>query len=215
MWRFGCTGALTLGSWWHRSVFSFLVLANLQPRKGVVETVTAFVAAFGPNNSSVFLRVHAKWGDAEIIKTMDSFKQFHNVELTIGVMNETAKTALWREADCVVALSKGEGFGLIPREALSLGIPVIVSDLPAWADLRQQAAVAGADSLAHFVRIVGREKAAYAFTSEDTGHFMTFDEDHAQEVAHALSVVCVCVLGGVGRCMAHGCVLGPDPRCLC
>ena len=193
------------------------MLANLQPRKGVVETVTAFVAAFGPNNSSVFLRVHAKWGDAEIIKTMDSFKQFHNVELTIGVMNETAKTALWREADCVVALSKGEGFGLIPREALSLGIPVIVSDLPAWADLRQQAAVAGADSLAHFVRIVGREKAAYAFTSEDTGHFMTFDEDHAQEVAHALSVVWVggCGWVGVGGCMAHGCVLGPDPRGLC
>ena len=29
--------------------------------------------------------------------------------------------------------------------------------------------------------------------------------------------VCVCwgVWVGVGRCMAHGCVLGPDPRGLC
>jgi glycosyltransferase involved in cell wall biosynthesis len=113
----------------HKPEFTFLVLANLQPRKGVVETATAFVAAFGPNNASVALRVHAKWGDHEVLKDMESFRRFSNIHVSIGTIDDMEMQDLWREADCVVALSKGEGWGLVPREALRIGIPVIVSGI--------------------------------------------------------------------------------------
>jgi hypothetical protein len=164
----------------HKPEFTFLVLANLQPRKGVVETATAFVAAFGPNNASVALRVHAKWGDHEVLKDMESFRRFSNIHVSIGTIDDMEMQDLWRQADCVVALSKGEGWGLVPREALRIGIPVIVSDLPCWSDLRQQ--FPQGRRRTYFVQMSGREAASYAFTSEDTGHFFTVDERHAQRV---------------------------------
>ena len=165
----------------HKPAFTFLVLANLQPRKGVVETATAFVAAFGPNNASVALRIHAKWGDHDVLKDIESFRKFSNIHVSIGTIDEAELKELWREADCVVALSKGEGWGLIPREALSIGIPVMVSDLPCWSDLRHESQLAG-QGRTYFVKMSGRETASYAFTSEDTGHFFSVDETHAQRV---------------------------------
>jgi hypothetical protein len=42
---------------------------------------------------------------------------------------------LWGRADTVLALSKGEGWGQVPRQALAMGIPAIVTDLPCWMDL--------------------------------------------------------------------------------
>ncbi len=46
-------------------MFTFLVLANLQPRKGVIETTRAFIEAFGGNNRNVRLRIHSKWVDMD------------------------------------------------------------------------------------------------------------------------------------------------------
>ena len=148
-----------------------------------ITAATAFVAAFGRNNASVALRIHAKWGDLEIIQSLDSFKQFNNIRVSVATVGDNELQELWREADCVVSLSKGEGWGLIPREALSLGIPVMVSDLPCWADLRNHSSqFGGGQGRAHFVPIAGREQAVYAFTAEDTGHFLRVDEIAAQNV---------------------------------
>ena len=162
---------------WHASApgpaFTFLVLANLQPRKAVAETAEAFVAAFG-DSDRVRLRVHGKWGDVDVIRRMDSFRRFRNVRVTLGTLTDAEMAALWREADCVVSLSKGEGWGLVPREALALGLPVIVSALPCWDDLRGHSAQGGlGEGRAWFVETAEREEAVYGFTAEDTGRFFT------------------------------------------
>ena len=171
---------------WHLSTraqaFTFLVLANLQARKGVVETAVAFVAAFGPNNASVALRIHAKWADEKMMQDMESFRHLSNIHVSIDRMGEERLHDLWRQADCVVSLSKGEGWGLIPREALSIGLPVVVSELPCWETLRSHSSQVGGKGRAYFVRTAGREVASYGFTTEDTGHFFRVDEEHAREV---------------------------------
>jgi glycosyltransferase involved in cell wall biosynthesis len=184
------TAAAPLDPPWHAGPpgdpFTFLLLANLQPRKAVVETAEAFVAAFG-GSGRVRLRVHGKWGDTEVVRRMESFRRFGNVRVTLGTLAEAEMAALWREADCAVSLSKGEGWGLVPREALALGLPVIVSALPCWEDLRGHSAQGGGgEGRAWFVETAGREEAAYGFTVEDTGRFFTVEAADARRVMRAV-----------------------------
>ncbi|KAJ1465075.1 hypothetical protein T484DRAFT_1866625 [Baffinella frigidus] len=44
-------------------------------------------------------------------KAMDSFKQHSNVDVSVGVLSVEALEDLWSETDCVITLSKGEGWG--------------------------------------------------------------------------------------------------------
>ena len=58
------------------------------------------------------------------------------VELLGGRMDDaTLLDAFWRRIDCLVFPSSGEGYSMVPREAIVAGVPAIVSDIPAHDDL--------------------------------------------------------------------------------
>jgi len=80
------------------------------------------------------------------------------------------------QADCVISLAKGEGWGQIPREAWARGVPTIISDIPAWEDVPRR------DGKLFVVASRGKLKATYGFTSEDTGSFLEPDFVAAQKV---------------------------------
>jgi glycosyltransferase involved in cell wall biosynthesis len=60
---------------------------------------------------------------AEIIKQNCS-----NIKYTEVCLNNDAYLKFFRSVDCLLSLSKGEGFSIQPREAMALGIPVILTD---------------------------------------------------------------------------------------
>jgi glycosyltransferase involved in cell wall biosynthesis len=51
-----------------------------------------------------------------------------NVHLVEGSVDRPALRRMYREADCYVFPSRGEGWGLPPREAAATGLPVIATD---------------------------------------------------------------------------------------
>lgn len=95
-------------------------------RKGGQLTLDAFRAAFGDRedvhltfkaNSQHYLRA---WHDGAF-----SLPQYNNVSIITKLMFEDELVDLYNSMDVMVYPSYGEGFGLIPLQALGTGMPVI------------------------------------------------------------------------------------------
>lgn len=93
------------------------------PRKGFDEVVDAFLLAFPEGNEDVELRIKCyprdpmpSWTDQRIVRDE-------------GEWAKTDLAAWYHSIDCYVSMSKGEGFGLMPLEAMACGRPCVI---PAW-----------------------------------------------------------------------------------
>lgn len=73
---------------------------------------------------------------AKFIQRRDSIGLEHAVEL-LGVVTDEAKWDLYGESRVCIFLSRVEGWGFVPLEALSSGIPVVVYDLPCYRESLQ------------------------------------------------------------------------------
>ena len=73
-----------------------------------------------------------------------------------GHVDEDEFTALYRDALCVVAPSRDEGFSLPVIEAMASGVPALASRIPAHAELLPDAALFGADDDAALAALLDR-----------------------------------------------------------
>ena len=65
------------------------------------------------------------------VENRDSFGLSHNVEV-VGIVTDESKWILLQESRVCLFLSRVEGWGFVPLEALSLGVPVVAYDLPCY-----------------------------------------------------------------------------------
>jgi glycosyltransferase involved in cell wall biosynthesis len=100
-------------------------------RKGWDVAYRAFRRAFG-DRDDVRLRLHFR----RLPKDGISFRD-NNVEVLHGSFPLPEMREFYRRADCFVFPSRGEGWGMPPREAAATGLPVITTD---WSGLRQDIA---------------------------------------------------------------------------
>ncbi len=121
-----------IARWPENRPFTFMCIGDRGNRKGWDLAYRAFFAAF-PNDSDVRL----------IIKTRKTGLDF--VDMTRGAVgingaNSDRRVSFWREdlpslaeafphCDCFLFPTHGEGWGLPPREAAAMGVPVICT---AW-----------------------------------------------------------------------------------
>ncbi len=112
-----------------KSTFTFVTYATLSPRKAPLETLEAFERAF-PINEYPDVRIEFKTRNGV-------FGWQENLLPTITDPRVTIHNATWspqevlewlHKADAFLFLSKGEGFGMPPREAMATGLPTIVAD---------------------------------------------------------------------------------------
>lgn len=110
--------------------FKFVCWADRGMRKGWDLAVQAFVQAFG-DRDDVRLVIKAR---------KDGFK-FNltnaNIQIVRTDFDEYQMQEFYAEMDCMIFPSRGEGFGLPPREFAATGGPAIVtewwaSDVPQW-----------------------------------------------------------------------------------
>lgn len=99
-------------------------------RKNQKLLIEAFHEAFG-DTDKVLLKINSRYAQektARDIKELIEEKKMTNVFFTQNCLSHQEYLKAFQELDCLVSISKGEGFSIQPREAMALGIPVIVSD---------------------------------------------------------------------------------------
>lgn len=110
--------------------FRFGFIGSYEPRKNVEKLVDSFVRAFPlGDGSAVELRIHMAldFGGAKYLEEITE-KGDQRIIITTGVLEKGDYLGLVEEIDCLVSLSKGEGYSIVPREFLAAGKPVALSD---------------------------------------------------------------------------------------
>lgn len=103
-------------------------------RKGFLETVEAFKIAFEPDDPVKLIIKSSRpdiYGDLQKIAWEDmkreGDKTWDNMEYVVQRMSREMLAELVRSSDCFVFPSRGEGFGMTPVEAMSMGMPCVIS----------------------------------------------------------------------------------------
>jgi len=146
-----------------RSPYTFLLLGELAERKGWDIAYTAFLEEFGTDpNVKLIMKTR---GRCPLAECTDPNVEVIAEEYAISQMRE-----LFRQADCFVFPSRGEGYGIPPREAAATGLPVIATG---WSGL--------AENIAHYAYSLRYEmvKANYGYqTNEECGFWAEPDKEH-------------------------------------
>lgn len=110
-------------------VFSFGVSSGIWMRKNIVGVVEAFQRAFPSQHEKVQLRIHSRYGfPPEVRKIQQAINSDSRIDVFIQPLSDKDYVSFMSSLDAYVLLSMGEGFSVTPREAMALGLPVILSD---------------------------------------------------------------------------------------
>ena len=108
-----------------------LALATLEIRKNMETVIDAFDDYVGrcPNTDLVLVIAGMTGWKLEKLKEKWSKKSYlRNKVIFTGFVEDEYLPALYRGAECFVYMSRYEGFGLPPLEAMACGVPVITSN---------------------------------------------------------------------------------------
>jgi len=112
-----------------RDTFTFITFGTLTGRKAPLETMAAFQAAF-PIDKYPDVHFEFKtrlgyfgWGEGQLAPIPDP-----RVKVINGDWYPQQVLDWMLQADAMVFMSKGEGFGMPPREAMATGLPTIVAN---------------------------------------------------------------------------------------
>ncbi len=110
--------------------FVFGNTAAVFVHKNPLLLIEAFHKAFG-NSSDVKLVINGRVGDSNIseqVRKKIAALNATNISFNVKHLSDKEYVAFMRKLHCLVNPSLGEGFSISPYEALSMGIPVIVSN---------------------------------------------------------------------------------------
>jgi len=117
--------------------FVFLHIGGPVERKGGQKVASAFVDVFGDKDDAyLVMKSHgpseARWYDRKIYR--GNIRNHERVKVIDETISQQDIFKLYEMANCMVYPSNGEGFGLIPFQAIATGLPTITTNLTATAD---------------------------------------------------------------------------------
>lgn len=105
--------------------YTFLAIADRGARKGWVETWQAFYQAFGTPADTPGVRLIIKSRpDGNDMLALIARADKPDLRISI-LMEDMDMRDFYRMGDCFVGVSRSEGWGMLPREAACMGLPVI------------------------------------------------------------------------------------------
>jgi len=149
--------------------YTFLWSGTPDQRKGWDVAYQAFCQAFG-HDRDVQLILHFRDPMPMTLKFSDP-----NVRAVIGLFDRAVLREMYREVDCFVFPSRGEGWGSPPREAAATGLPVIVTNYGGLAE-----------DLTHWgigVDLVGKSPARYGWWAAEGSDIGQWVEPSIDQVA--------------------------------
>ncbi len=120
----------------------FLFVGTLEPRKNLPRLLRAYARFVGEFPAARGLKIAggAGWGGQDIEALVVQLGLQGRVEI-LGAVTEDRLAALYRDAYAVLMPSLYEGFGLPVAEAMSAGVPVVVSRDSAMSEVAGSAAL--------------------------------------------------------------------------
>jgi len=110
--------------------FCFINPSTLTLRKNPLGLIKAFHAAFG-DDPAVQLHMNYRYSGPDALKLTNALLEklnCQNISLTNYALDQEFYLQFLLKGDVFVSLALGEGFSIQPREAMALGLPVIVSN---------------------------------------------------------------------------------------
>jgi len=120
------------------STFTFVTYGTLNGRKSPLETILAFEAAF-PIERYPDVRLELKTRGAIFGGTKGHIPTMQDARVKIidATWGRQALIDWLHKADCMVFCTKGEGYGMPPREAICTGLPTIFANHTGMTDLAE------------------------------------------------------------------------------
>jgi glycosyltransferase involved in cell wall biosynthesis len=108
-----------------------LSLATLEIRKNLDQVINSFVAYLEQDELSslnLVIAGMAGWKLDALNQTLAASSKWRNRIFLVGFVEDADLSALYSDASCFIYLSRYEGFGLPPLEAMACGTPVICAN---------------------------------------------------------------------------------------
>jgi len=147
-----------------------LSLATLEIRKNLDQVVNAFVLFLEQNPDSrmhLVLSGMSGWKLEQLQAALSAADKWrHRIVLT-GFVDDADLSALYSDARCFVYMSRYEGFGLPPLEAMACGTPVICANNSSLPEVVGEAGVLlDADDVSGVAEAIRRLDASEAYRAE-------------------------------------------------
>jgi len=115
---------------------TFLMVGTVEPRKGHAQVLKGFEALWA-NGAAVNLVIVGKpgWMVEALIDELTEHPQVGARLFWFDAASDECLEDLYARADCLIAASEGEGFGLPLIEAAQHGVPIIARDLPVFREV--------------------------------------------------------------------------------
>ncbi|SHF88394.1 Glycosyltransferase involved in cell wall bisynthesis [Lampropedia hyalina DSM 16112] len=124
---------------------TFLMVGTIEPRKGYPQVIEAFTQLWNEGlQANLVIVGHEGWRGlpedmrrdipATISRLTHHPEQGQRLHWLAGISDEYLDT-LYANSTCLIAASKGEGFGLPLIEAAQHGLPLLVRDLPVFREI--------------------------------------------------------------------------------
>lgn len=104
-----------------------VAVGNIRPQKNYQYLIDVF-KKFNPKNIEIDIY---GYGEGKDVKELNDQIEQHNLPLSLKGSNSHLFTEL-KNYDLFISCSKTEGFGIAPVEAMAVGLPLLLSDLPVY-----------------------------------------------------------------------------------
>lgn len=151
------TGKEILSKWNLIKREYLLFVGTIEPRKNVGTIVAAYeqLRDTGEYTGKLVIAGKQGWKCTKIIEAIENNKYRDDIVVT-GYISEAEKECLYRNAQCLVFPSLYEGFGFPILEAMSVGLPVVTSNVSSMPEVGLDAAFYVEESDLHNEEIIAK-----------------------------------------------------------
>ncbi len=122
----------------------FVAVSTIEPRKNLLFLFAVWrrlIEKLGDKAPRLVVVGHRGWENENVIDILERSRSLGPFLVEATDLTDSGLASLLKGAQALVAPSIVEGFGLPVAEALSLGVPVIASDIPAHREVADKCAV--------------------------------------------------------------------------
>ncbi|KFB10840.1 glycosyltransferase [Nitratireductor basaltis] len=114
----------------------FLMVGTLEPRKAHSEVLAAFDKLWDEGEDAHLVIVgKVGWKTEQLTQIIKAHPELNKRLHWYDGISDTLLQTLYREADCLIAASKGEGFGLPLIEAARNDVPILARNIPVFREV--------------------------------------------------------------------------------